>query len=49
MKMILAVDPGSVKGGLAVLDDTGKVLERKLVDVLNIKVDLLTFNSLSPQ
>ena len=48
MKMILAVDPGSVKGGLAVLDDTGKVLERKLVDAETICREILFFSAKYP-
>ena len=38
--MILAIDPGKIKCGLAVLDNDGRVLERKIISRSEILADL---------
>ena len=38
--MILAIDPGKIKCGLAVLNESGNVLEKKIVPRLEILSDL---------
>ena len=38
--MILAIDPGKIKCGLAVLNESGNVLEKKIIPRLEILSDL---------